>query len=62
MWDLVGGGRQDSVVLRDVGVRVGFVLGDTIDKLMVWLERFPGDIPNLRRNSRRKQESLPFLW
>ena len=47
VWDLVFRRREDRGVLGNVHVRVGLVLGDTVDDLVVWLERFLGNLSNL---------------
>jgi hypothetical protein len=52
---------EDGIVLRDVCVRVGFVLWDTVDHLVLWLERFAGDLGDLRGNRSGEEESLSFF-
>lgn len=56
--DLVSGRREDSGVLWNVHVRIGLVLRNTVDDLVVWLQRLLGDLSNLLGNCSREEERL----
>ena len=61
MWNLVGRVFKGSDELRDVEMGVRFVCWDTVDHLVVWLERFSSNRGNLLGDSGGEQESLSLF-
>jgi hypothetical protein len=59
--ELVGSGREDRVVLRDVEVSVDFVGGNGIDVGVILFETLACDFANLFRDGSREEEGLSVI-